>query len=112
MNTAVHVQTDPHPQLVDGQTITLIQAKILYTLGLYPRLSRSMLNTGIGPAISPVIWGPVLDDMIARNLVREQIVNVKGPSDRANSPRILSLTAEGQMLVPDDIKKLDTGVAA
>jgi len=107
MNTAVHVQTDLHTAIVDGQTLTLIQAKILYTLGLYPRLSRSMLNTGIGPAISPVIWGPVLDDMIARKLVQEQVVNVKGPSDRANSPRILSLTIEGQLLVPDDIKKLE-----
>lgn len=108
MNTAVHVQTPiDHSQIFsDGQAITAIQAKILYVLGLYPRLNRSMLQTGIGPAISPVIWGPVLEDMLQRKLVQEFIVNVKGPTQRANSPKILSLTVEGLALVPDDIKNI------
>ncbi len=108
MNTAVHVQipTDQSQVFSDGQAVTTIQAKILYVLGLYPRLNRSMLQTGIGPAISPVIWGPVLDDMIQRKLVHEHVVNVKGPTQRANSPKILVLTKEGLMLVPDDIKNI------
>lgn len=103
MNTAVHVQAN-ESQLIDGQSINLIQSKILYVLGLYPRLNRSMLQTGIGPAISPVIWRPVLEDMIARRLVREITVNVRGPTQRANSPDVLFLTEEGKLLLPDDIK--------
>lgn len=108
MNTAVHVQTDHSQSQIfsDGQAITAIQSKILYVLGIYPRLNRSMLQTGIGPAISPVIWGPVLDDMVQRKLVQELTVNVKGPTQRANSPKILSLTPAGLMLVPDDIKNI------
>lgn len=110
MNTAVPVQHYAPPtsasNIVDGQAITIIQAKILYTLGIYPKLSRSMLQTGIGPSISPVIWTPVLEDMIARRLVQEATINVKGPGGRANSPKILSLTEDGRMLVPKDI--LDT----
>lgn len=108
MNTAVHVQPQMSAQdEVNGQVITTIQSKILYVLGLYPKLSRSMLQTGIGPAITPVIWGPVLDDMIARRLVQEVTVNVKGASGRANSPKILSLTPNGLLLVPEDIKGIE-----
>lgn len=104
MNTAVHVQTLPQSNIIDGQAVNLIQAKILYTLGICPRLTRSMLQTGIGPALSPAIWRPVLEDMIARKLVQEETVNVKGASGRANSPQILSLTESGKMLVPNDIQ--------
>lgn len=111
MNTAVHVQQSVQDE-VNGQVITTVQSKILYVLGLYPKLSRSMLQTGIGPAISPVIWGPVLDDMIGRRLVQEVTVNVKGASGRANSPKILSLTEAGLMLVPEDIKGIEDPNAA
>jgi len=106
MNTAVLVQTSVLDE-VNGQVITTIQAKILYTLGIYPKLSRSMLQTGIGPAISPVIWTPVLEDMIHRRLVQETTINVKGVGGRANSPKILSLTEDGLMLVPEDIKGIE-----
>lgn len=93
--------------VVDGQVITVIQAKILYTLGIYRRLSRSMLQTGIGPAISPAIWTPVLEDMITRRLVQEFTVNVKGTSGRANSPKVIMLTPDGLAQLPEDVKEVE-----
>jgi hypothetical protein len=69
-----------------------------------------MLQTGIGPSISPVIWTPVLEDMISRKLVQEATINVKGPGGRANSPKILSLTEEGLLLVPEDVKAIEEPV--
>jgi hypothetical protein len=99
MNTGVQ---NSAPLMVDAQSINIIQAKILYTLSIYPRLSASMLQTGIGPAIPPAIWRPVLEGMIAKNWIQETQINRRGPGGRANSPKILSLTALGLTMVPND----------
>jgi hypothetical protein len=99
MNTGVQ---NSAPLMVDAQSINIIQAKILYTLSIYPRLSASMLQTGIGPAIPPAIWRPVLEGMIAKNWIQETQINRRDPGGRANSPKILSLTALGLTMVPND----------
>lgn len=51
----------------------ILRAKIIHTLTIWPKLSPSMLQVGIGTSISPNIWKPILEQMIeSGELVREE----------------------------------------
>jgi len=41
-----------------------IQAKILALLEVYPYVSRSMIQTGLGPALPPKLWDPILKALV------------------------------------------------
>lgn len=66
----------------------VLATKMIRCLKVYPRLSPSMLHTGIGPAIPSSMWRPVLELLIARHIVKqEQSVAIGG-----RTYTILSLT--------------------
>lgn len=112
--SAIAGSSSPEPNIIEygADTIEYVQAKILYTLSIYPKLSHSMLQTGIGPGIAPTIWRPALAHMIEKRWIKEEQIQAKGVSGRANSPKVLSLTDEGMIaagLVPDTMN--DTNLA-
>ncbi len=94
MNSRALSSTDS--MMVDSSAIQVVEAKILHVLSIYPKISRPMLQTGIGPSVNPAIWHPVLSDLVGRRLVTEVEVSLKGPTGRNNTYRVLSLTPEGQ----------------
>ena len=72
----------------DDKSISdMIRDKILYTLQIYPKLSPSMLQVGIGTSVSSKIWRPILNELISNGTVREYSER----SPRNQSHRILEL---------------------
>jgi hypothetical protein len=48
-----------------------IKAKILKVLEIYPRISPSMLQIGIGPQYKAEAWRPVLEALVSEGLVAQ-----------------------------------------
>ena len=59
-----------------------IEDRITHCLKIYPILSHSMLQTGIGTNISPIDWKPVLQEMIHKGKVIRDELQVKSVSGR------------------------------
>jgi hypothetical protein len=72
-------------------TEALIAAKIINTLMIYPFLSNSMLQVGIGTAISPKMWRPVLDKFLKDGIIVETKRTVRSPLHRDLEHKILQL---------------------
>lgn len=81
--------------MVDAETNAgnekLIRDKIRHTLSVYPRISMSMLQIGMGTSLSASIWKPVLRGMIEAGEVVEEQLSAVTPSNRAVTYTILSL---------------------
>ena len=68
-----------------------IETRILHLLRIYPVISPTMLQSGLGPSTKPAQWRPVLVDLIARGKVRENQESMQTPSERYNTYTKLSL---------------------
>ena len=77
-----------HDELDDAQ---MCEVKILHLLGIYPVISPTMLQSGLGPSTKPSLWRPVLSSLIARGLVIEEQKLLQTPSERYNTYSKLSL---------------------
>lgn len=72
----------------DGLTIAekqFIQDKILHTLKVYPVISPSMLQVGIGNHIAASMWRPILELLIVKGIVFEDEY-LKDTPKRMNYP--------------------------
>ena len=50
-----------------------IKAKILHLLGIYPVVSPTMLQGGLGPSLKPKLWRPALTELITEgHVIQEQ----------------------------------------
>jgi len=92
--------------------IKVVQLKILSTLHVYPKISPSMLNTGIGPAIPPAIWRPALQHLIEQGFIRETSVNRIGVTGRSNTLRVVELTDVGKAAADRQFNAPDSSSAA
>jgi len=73
-------------------TEQMIREKITHVLTLYPLVSTSMLQVGVGASMEPRMWKPVLQKMIRmREVKQEQYSNVT-PNGRAISSTRLYLS--------------------
>ena len=68
-----------------------IETRILHLLRIYPVISPTMLQSGLGPSTKPAQWRPVLVDLIANGKVLEQQESMQTPSERYNTYTKLSL---------------------
>lgn len=82
MNTEVH---DNHDAAED------IATKIVHLLGIYPIISPTMLQGGLGPQMRPAQWRPVLAKLIEEGKVVESSHSTLTPNDRYNTYSRLSL---------------------
>lgn len=57
----------------------MIRQRIVHTLRIYPQLSHSMLQVGIGTGLSPTLWHPVLEKMIEEGIVKRKAVKETNP---------------------------------
>ncbi len=69
----------------------MIREKITHVLSIYPKLSPSMLQTGIGTSMPPFLWRPVLLDLISKSIVKMEEEVREAPSGRHRLYTILSL---------------------
>ena len=86
MNKKVNVQ-----EKRGGPTPEEIETKILHLLRIYPIISPTMLQGGLGPAMRPEKWRPVLTNLIAQGKVIEEQKSMQTPSERYNTYSKLSL---------------------
>ncbi len=82
---------DKGSQSVKGQTPEQIEAKILHILGIYPVISPTMLQSGLGPYTKPELWRPALIELIAAGKVVESQESLQTPAGRYNAYTKLSL---------------------
>lgn len=68
-----------------------IETRILHLLKIYPIISPTMLQSGLGPSTKPAQWRPVLVDLLARGKVIEESQSMQTPSERYNTYTKLSL---------------------
>jgi len=68
-----------------------IRTKILHLLSIYPIISPTMLQGGLGPAMKPVLWRPVLEELIKEGAVVQEQESMLTPTERYNTYTKLSL---------------------
>lgn len=76
-------------QQVDNIDVSAIRLRILHCLSIYPRISPSMLQVGIGPSLPPSIWKPLLDTLIGEGKVVREIVSKQTPQGRLRTYEVL-----------------------
>lgn len=75
-------------------TENMIRLRILHTLWLYPKLSPSMLQVGIGTGFPPALWHPVLEKLVADGyVIRSQIQATNPVSKRDQTYTVLTAAA-------------------
>lgn len=62
-----------------------VTEKIIHTLTVYPLISPTMLQGGLGPYMKPDVWRPILDKLIHTGVVIQEHVPFKTPYGRHNS---------------------------
>lgn len=75
--------------LTDAESI--IVERIRHTLRIYPRISPSMLQVGIGTALTPSLWRPVYERMKEDGEIEEQTVQAQTPTGRIQVYTVISL---------------------
>lgn len=68
-----------------------IAEKIIHLLGIYPIISPSMLQVGLGPQIPPRIWRPVLEMLIVEGKVSRSEIVMPTPFQQHRSYTKLAL---------------------
>lgn len=63
-------------------TDNFIRARLIHVLTLYPGISPSMLQVGIGTAISPKMWHPIMAQLKSEGLVKEEEIMAQAPNGR------------------------------
>lgn len=63
-------ETNPEDDFTPLTSDQIIREKILQTLNIYPKISPTMLQVGIGTSITPKMWHPILDKLIEEGLVK------------------------------------------
>lgn len=86
-------ETEVEPKLKATEDPELIREKILFTLKIYPYLSASMLQIGIGPSTPSKLIHHELDQLIEAGLVTQDFIVKKTPTGRTNTYTIIRLTS-------------------
>jgi len=68
-----------------------IRTKILHLLRIYPIISPTMLQGGLGPAMKPAMWRPVLEELLKEGAVVQEQESMLTPTERYNTYTKLSL---------------------
>lgn len=63
----------------------VIRAKILHLLRIYPIISPTMLQSGLGAYIRPGSWRPILAELLEAGKVVEDQESRQTPADRYNT---------------------------
>src|SRR3990172_6202219 len=76
---------------IANKMIQSVRDRIIHVLTIYPILSPSMLQVGLGTSTQPGLWRPVLERMIDEGVVIVEEVQLEHPSGRSYPYKKLSL---------------------
>jgi hypothetical protein len=68
-----------------------LRAKIIHVLSVYPVISPTMLQIGLGTHVKPTDWRPILTELIKEGIVLEEEQCVATPQDINRFYKKLSL---------------------
>src|SRR3954471_5086154 len=71
-----------------------IRARIIHTLKIFPKISKSMLQVGIGTSLGPKLWNSVYEQMVEEGDVIVDRVDYKTPAGRSQTYTIITLNPE------------------
>lgn len=77
--------------IVRGETYDEIEAKILHLLKIYPIISPTMLQGGLGPNLKPALWRPIFEDLLKSGRIVESSDPQMTPAGRYNEYGKVSL---------------------
>lgn len=80
----------------------MLRSRIVHVLTVFPFLSQSMINVGIGTSIPSKLWQPILEDLIAEGTVQKTAINAQSPSDRSQTYTIYHLSKNAYSFNQDD----------
>jgi len=75
-----------------GLTQNEIRLRILHILGIYPIISPTMLQGGLGPFCRPADWRPILSELLEEGVVIREEEQLPTTQGRSNSYSKLRLT--------------------
>lgn len=70
----------------------MLRSRIVHVLTVFPFLSQSMINVGIGTSIPSKLWQPILEDLISEGTISKTAINAQSPSDRNQTYTIYHLS--------------------
>lgn len=68
-----------------------IEDKILRLLAVFPKLSPSMIQIGIGSSMPATMWRPVLEDLVSRGQISRDTIIAPSGSGRTQNYTVISL---------------------
>lgn len=95
-NVVAAHEDEPEDNVEVSENEQTIRDKIVHILSIYPKLSHSMLQVGIGTSMPPGIWKPVLLKMIGEGIIENTSRSTSTPTGRVQAYTILSLRSETQ----------------
>jgi hypothetical protein len=92
-NSIVQTNTATNEE-IGADIFTSMKDKIIHVLTIYPKVSPTMLQVGIGTGISPDIWHPVIERLMIDGIVEKTQVSSPTPKGRSQVYTIISLKAK------------------
>ncbi len=62
----------------------VIRKMIIHLLTIYPIISATMLQGGLGPSTKPALWRPILEQLIADEVVVRDTEQATSPYGQSN----------------------------
>jgi hypothetical protein len=87
------------PPIINSSTESLedsIKAKILHILKIYPHVSPSMLQVGLGSSLPSKAWRPVLEAMLTSEEISEDVIMATTAGGRHQTYTVIRLTSTPQ----------------
>lgn len=82
-----------------------IKHRILHVLSIYPKISPTMLQVGIGPQTKPQDWRPVMNLLIDEEHIVVDTIQRASPSRKYHTYTILEMSDTGKEVL-DKINQL------
>ncbi len=82
-------------------TDEIIRKKMTHLLSIYPKISPSMMQVGIGPSIAPAMWKPILGQLKELGIIVETQIASVTQSGRHQTYTIYALAD------PESLKKAE-----
>lgn len=76
--------TDEHEHDETTTTNGEIREKIIHLLKIYPIISPTMLQGGLGPYVKPKVWRPILEQLVQEGIVEQTQETLLSPGGRHN----------------------------
>lgn len=81
----------------------VLRSRIIQALMIYPRLSPSMLQVGIGTAVPSSMWRPTLERLILENVVLRTQLPVVTMTGRHKNCEILELSPDFRVMIEANV---------